>query len=67
MKTAAPAKVPRKFSGGAVFGITSNRPIGKESIKLGSRLVKARRYMQTGLKNGMDKIPEAFRDAISGP
>ena len=67
VKTAAPAKVPRKFSGGAVFGITSNRPIGKESIKLGSRLVKARRYMQTGLKNGMDKIPEAFRDAISGP
>ena len=67
VKTAAPAKVPRKFSGAAVFGITSNRPIGKESIKLGSRLVKARRYMQTGLKNGMDKIPEAFRDAISGP
>ena len=67
VKTAAPAKVPRKFSGGAVFGITSNRPIGKESIKLGSRRVKARRYMQTGLKNGMDKIPEAFRDAISGP
>ena len=67
VKTAAPAKVPRKFSGGAVFGITSNRPIGKESIKLGSRLVKARRYMQTGLKNGMDKSPEAFRDAISGP
>ena len=67
VKTAAPAKVPRKFSGAAVFGITSNRPIGKESIKLGSRRVKARRYMQTGLKNGMDKIPEAFRDAISGP
>lgn len=67
VKTAAPAKVPRKFSGGAVFGITSNRPIGKESIKLGSRRVKARRYMETGLKKGMDKIPEAFRDAISGP
>ena len=67
VKTAAPAKVPRKFSGGAVFGITSNRPIGKESIKLGSRRVKARRYMQTGLKNGMANIPEAFRDAISGP
>ena len=67
VKTAAPSKVPRRFSGGAVFGITSNRPIGKDSIKLGSRRVKARRYMETGLKNGMDKIPEAFRDAISGP
>jgi hypothetical protein len=67
VKTAAPAKVPRKFSGGAVFGITSNRPIGKQSIKLGSRRVKARRYMAQGLKNGMAKIPEAFRDSISGP
>ena len=67
VKTAAPAKVPRRFSGGAVFGITSNRPIGKQSIKLGSRRVKARRYMAQGLKNGMAKIPEAFRDAISGP
>ena len=67
VKTAAPAKVPRKFSGGAVFGITSNRPVGKQSIKLGSRRVKARRYMETGLKNGMAKIPEAFRDSISGP
>lgn len=67
LKTAAPAKVPRKFSGGVVFGITVNRPVGKNSIKLGSRQVKARRYMQTGLKNGMAKIPKAFRDAISGP
>lgn len=67
VKTAAPAKVSRKFSGGAVFGITANRPVGKDSIKLGSRRIKARRYMQIGLKNGMDKIPEAFRDAISGP
>jgi len=67
VKTAAPSKVPRKFSGGAVFGITSNRPVGKQSIKLGSRRVKARRYMETGLKNGMAKIPEAFRDSISGP
>jgi hypothetical protein len=67
VKTAAPAKVPRRFSGGAVFGITSNRPIGNDSIKLGSRRVKARRYMAQGLKNGMAKIPEAFRDAISGP
>jgi hypothetical protein len=67
VKTAAPAKVPRKFSGGAVFGITSNRPIGKQSIKLGSRRVQARRYMAQGLKNGMAKIPEAFRDSISGP
>jgi hypothetical protein len=67
VKTAAPAKVPRRLSGGAVFGITSNRPIGKDSIKLGSRRVKARRFMAQGLKNGMAKIPEAFRDAISGP
>jgi hypothetical protein len=29
--------------------------------------VKARRYMAQGLKNGMAKIPEAFRDAITGP
>jgi hypothetical protein len=67
VKTASPAKVPRKFSGGAVFGITSNRPVGKQSIKLGPRRVQARRYMAQGLKNGMAKIPEAFRDAISGP
>jgi hypothetical protein len=67
VKTAAPAKVPSRFSGGAVFGILSNRPAGKEPIKLGSRRVKARRFMAQGLKNGMAKIPEAFRDAISGP
>jgi len=67
VKTAAPAKVPRKFSGGAVFGITSNRPVGEGPIKLGARRVKARRFMAQGLKNGMAKIPEAFRDAISGP
>jgi hypothetical protein len=29
--------------------------------------VQARRYMAQGLKNGMAKIPEAFRDSISGP
>jgi len=67
VKTAAPAKVPQRFSGGAVFGITSNRPVGEGPIKLGARRVKARRFMAQGLKNGMAKIPEAFRDAISGP
>jgi len=67
VKTAAPSKVPRKFSGGAVFGITSNRPIGNDSIRLGGRRVKARRYMETGLDVARAKIPEAFRDAITGP
>jgi hypothetical protein len=67
VKTAAPSKVPRKFSGGAVFGITSNRPIGNDSIRLGGRRVKARRYMETGLDVARAKIPAAFRDAITGP
>jgi hypothetical protein len=67
VKTVAPPKVPRRFSGGAVFGILSNRPAGKGPIKLGSRRVKARRFMAQGLKNGMAKIPEAFRDSIVGP
>lgn len=67
VKTKAPSKVPRRLSGGAVFGITSNRPVGADSIRLGQRRVKARRFMEQGLDNGRDKIPEAFRDSISGP
>ena len=67
VKTKAPSNVPRRLSGGAVFGITSNRPVGADSIRLGQRRVKARRFMQQGLDNGRDKIPKAFRDTISGP
>lgn len=65
-RTKAPHKVARKFRG-AVFGVVSNDPIGDASIKLGTRRINGRRFMQTGLKLGMDKIPKAFKDSISGP
>ena len=67
VRTRAPSKVPRRFSGGAVFGITSNRPAGNNPIELGTRRVKARRYMENGLAAAMPKIPEAFRDSVAGP
>lgn len=67
VKTRPPERIPRKFSGGTVFGITSNRPDGKDPIALGSRRVRARGYMAKGLKAAMPKIPEAFRDRIAGP
>jgi hypothetical protein len=67
VRTRAPSNVPRRFSGGVVFGITTNRPSGRDSIALGTRRVKARRYMENGLKVAMPKIPEAFRDSVQGP
>jgi hypothetical protein len=67
VRTRAPASVPRRLSGGAVFGITSNTPAGTNPIELGSRRVRARRYMQTGLDDAKPNLAEAFRDAISGP
>lgn len=67
VRTRAPASVPRRLSGGAIFGITSNTPAGTDPVKLGSRRVKARRYMQKGLDNAKPKLAEAFRDTIVGP
>ncbi len=67
VRTRAPSSVPRRLSGGAVFGITSNTPGGTDPVELGSRRVKARRYMQTGLDDATPKIAESFRDTISGP
>ena len=76
-----PKRAPRKFEG-AVFGTLSNEPKGVrefveyrrgrrfiwgESFFWGRRRVKGRRYMAQGLRNSSDKIPEAFRDFISGP
>jgi hypothetical protein len=67
VRTRSPASVPRRLSGGAVFGITSNTPAGTNPIEIGSRRVRARRYMQTGLDDAKPNLAEAFRDAISGP
>ena len=67
VRTRAPASVPRRLSGGAVFGITSNTPAGTNPIEIGSRRVRARRYMQTGLDDATPNLAEAFRDSISGP
>jgi len=76
-----PKRAPKKFAG-AVFGTLSNEPKGVrefveyrrgrrliwgESFFWGRRRVKGRRYMAQGLRNSSDKIPEAFRDFISGP
>ena len=67
VRTRSPASVPRRLSGGAVFGITSNTPAGTNPIEIGSRRVRARRYMQNGLDDAKPNLAEAFRDAISGP
>ena len=67
VRTGPKRKVPRRFSGGSVFGFQSNRPIGDESTRLGTRRVKGRRFMGRGLDNAKAKIPEAFRDQIVGP
>ena len=67
VRTSPPAKVPRKFSGGAVFGIQSNRPSGEDSIRLGTRRVKSRKFMAQGLDKARGKIPDAFRDSLIGP
>jgi hypothetical protein len=76
-----PKRAPRKFEG-AVFGTLSNEPKGVrefveyrrgrrfiwgESFFWGRRRVKGRRYMGQGLQKAAPKIPEAFRDFISGP
>lgn len=61
-----PAKVPRKFAR-ARFGIFTNTPIGEQSIRLGRRRVKARRFMANGLKVALPKIAPAWRDTIVGP
>lgn len=67
VRTSPPPRVPRRLSGGTVFGITSNRPAGRDPVPLGSRRVKARRYMEKGLKEAMPKIAPAWRDTIVGP
>jgi hypothetical protein len=67
VRTRSPPSVPRRLSGGAVFGITSNTPAGTNPIEIGSRRVRARRYMQTGLDDAKPNLAEAFRDAITGP
>lgn len=76
-----PKRAPRKFDG-AVFGTLSNEPKGirefveyrrgrrflwGESFFWGRRRVKGRKYMRQGLEKASGKIPEAFRDFISGP
>lgn len=76
-----PKRAPKKFAG-AVFGTLSNEPKGVrefveyrrgrrliwgESFFWGRRRVKGRRYMGQGLDKAAAKIPEAFRDFISGP
>lgn len=76
-----PKRAPKKFEG-AVFGTLSNEPKGVrefveyrrgrrflwgESFFWGRRRVKGRRYMGQGLQKASGKIPEAFRDFISGP
>lgn len=67
VRTGPPVRVPRKFRGGTVFGIQANRPIGKDAISLGTRRVKARRFMARGLEVSRDKIAPAWRDKIVGP
>ena len=66
VRTTPPERVPRRFSG-SVFGIQANRPIGRDPVKLGSRTVKARRFMATGLRVSREKIAPAWRDKIVGP
>jgi hypothetical protein len=76
-----PKRAPKKFAG-AVFGTLSNEPKGVrefveyrrgrrliwgESFFWGRRRVKGRRYMGQGVEKAGPKIPEAFRDFISGP
>jgi len=76
-----PRRAPKKFAG-AVFGTLSHEPKGVrefveyrrgrrflwgESFFWGRRRVKGRRYMGQGLKKASAKIPESFRDFISGP
>jgi hypothetical protein len=76
-----PKRAPKKFAG-AVFGTLSNEPKGVqefveyrrgrrflwgESFFWGRRRVKGRRYMGQGLEKASAKIPESFRDFISGP
>lgn len=67
VRTGPPVRVPRRFRGGTVFGIQANRPIGKDAISLGTRRVKARRFMARGLEVSRDKIAPAWRDKIVGP
>ena len=67
VRTGPQRKVPKKFSGGTIFGVQANRPVGEQSIRLGARRVKARRFMGRGLDRSLDKIPRAFKDQIVGP
>lgn len=67
VRTAPPSRVPRRLSGGTVFGIQSNTPAGRDAVRLGGRRVKGRRYMATGLKAAKAKIAQAWRDKIVGP
>jgi hypothetical protein len=66
VRTGPPVRVPRRFRGGTVFGIQANRDIGN-AIPLGTRRVKARRFMARGLEVARDKIAPAWRDSIVGP
>jgi len=66
VRTGPPVRVPRKFRGGTVFGVQRNRPVG-DAIALGTRRVKARRFMARGLEVSRDKIAPAWRDKIVGP
>lgn len=67
VRTGPPRNVPRKYGTGTVFGVLSNRPIGSETIRLGARRVKSRRYMRRGLDHALPRIPRAFKDQIVGP
>ncbi len=67
IRTSPQRKVPKRFSGGTVFGFQANRPVGEDAVRLGPRRVKARRFMARGLDRARSKIPRAFEDQIVGP
>lgn len=48
---------------GAYVGYLANEP-GSMSVYLGTRSVRGRAYMETGLQAAMKKIPERFRNTI---
>lgn len=67
VRTGPPRNVPKRYGGGTVFGVVTNRSIGQDAIRLGARRVKSRRYMGRGLDRALPRIPRAFKDQIVGP
>lgn len=67
IRTGPPKNVPKRYARNTVFGVLSNRPIGPETVRIGARRVKSRRYMGRGLDRALPRIPRAFKDQIVGP